>query len=106
MSSKNWLKPATCVGSSVWSVISVRFKTRNAAARRVVPGNGVPGDAELRVDLVLVADLDVAAQEVAAEPERERHVLQEVQVRVRVHVDVLEILVGRVDVNRIESREA
>ena len=40
MSSKNWLKPATWVGSSVWSVISVLFKTLNAAARSVVLGNG------------------------------------------------------------------
>src|SRR5262245_27837159 len=40
MSSKNWLKPATWVGSSVWSVMSVRFRTRNAAARTVVVGNG------------------------------------------------------------------
>ena len=36
-SSNIWVKPATWVGSRVWSVIRVRLSTRNAAARRVVP---------------------------------------------------------------------
>ena len=39
-SSKNWLNPATWVGSRVWSVMRVLFKTLKAAARRVVEGIG------------------------------------------------------------------
>ena len=41
MLSKNWLKPATWVGSRVWSVISVLLKALSAAARTVVAGKRV-----------------------------------------------------------------
>src|SRR5262245_32957427 len=37
--SKNWLKPATCVGSRVWSVMSVRFNVLDTETRAVVLGN-------------------------------------------------------------------
>jgi hypothetical protein len=57
------------------------------------PGQRIPGDPELRVDLVLI-DIRVPAQGVEAEPQRGGHVPQEVDVRVRVRVEVLEILVG------------
>ena len=57
------------------------------------PRERSPGDPEFRVDLILI-DIPIAAQGVETEPQRGGHVFQEIDVRVRVHVEVFEILVG------------